>query len=186
MGKYIELYMEQDARKLKQIIDGILKTKFAWMPMIYYDDVYSIGEIVVWQCEEKYDETKNKDFNKWLKFCLERKIKTYITHINREKRSNKDKTGKRIADISIDTPINENGDYLGDILVGETDIGYCDSDAVTEYLSTLSTDAKKVLKLLVEGYNKREIREKLGYSERRVSDLIRFMKAPRRVKILRR
>ena len=96
------------------------------------------------------------------------------------------------VDLKLDSETNiivdsdENGDYLGDILVGETDIGYCDSDAVTEYLSTLSTDAKKVLKLLVEGYNKREIREKLGYSESRVSDLIRFMKAPRRVKILRR
>ena len=53
MGKYIEFYMEQDARRLKQTIDSILKTKYAWMPMIYYDDVYSIGEIVVWQCEEK-------------------------------------------------------------------------------------------------------------------------------------
>ena len=105
---------------------------------------------------------------------------------DREKRSKKDKTGKRIADVCIDTPINEKGDCLKDILVGETDIGYYDNDSVAEYLSTLSTDAKKVLKLLVEGYKNKEISEKLGYPERRVSDLISFMKAPRRVKILRR
>ena len=186
MGKYIELYMEHDARKLKHTVDGILKTKFAWLPMIYYDDVYSIGATVLWHCEKKYDKTKNINFDTWLKFCLERKIKTYVTYTNREKRSKKDKTGKRIADVCIDTPINEKGDCLKDILVGETDIGYYDNDSVVEYLSTLSTDAKKVLKLLVEGSKNKEISEKLGYPERRVSDLISFMKAPRRVKILRR
>ena len=165
MGKYVEYYLKKDEEKLKYIVNGILKTKFGWLPMSYYDDVYSIASVVLWRCEQKYDEGKKTKFDTWFKFCLERKIKTYITYINREKRSKKD-------EICIDTPIDEKGNCWKDIIADKPIPECYDNQRINEYLATLSNDAKQVLSLLVKGYKNNEISKILGYSEKRVSDLI--------------
>lgn len=186
MGKYIDYYLKHDGEKLKYTVNQILKTKFAWLPMIYYDDVYSIASVVVWHCEQKYNENKNTKFNTWFRFCLERKIKTYITYFNRDKRGLKGEDGERISDVYLDAPINEDGDCLRDMIADKPNDECYDMQRVNEYVATLSNDAKKVLRLLVKGYKNNEISKMLGYSEKKVSELIKFMRSERRIKILRR
>lgn len=186
MGKYVSYYLKNGSYELMKLTDSILKKDFAWLPMSYYDDVYSLASMLLWECEQKYDNKKNTQFNEWFKFCLKRKIKTYITFINRDKRTQKDNQGKPIADVSIDAPIQENGDCLGDIIADSVNEGFRDNTSVDKYISTLPNEAKRVLKMLVDGYNIAEISNALGCSRGHINDIIKLMKSERRIKILRR
>ena len=72
--------------------------------------------------------------------------------------------------MSTELPIADNGLYLEDILASDNDVfeeafGEIEDDAVTEYRNSLSKIQRKLLDLVVSGYNAVEIQNALHISQ---------------------
>jgi len=84
------------------------------------------------------------------------------------------KTKENIKVLSLETPINENGDTLKDILPSKNERGFLDQNkklAVKEIKRDLSKKEKKAFSLLLKGYTVREVGHELGVSHVRVVKL---------------
>jgi len=84
------------------------------------------------------------------------------------------KTKENIKILSLETPINEDGDTLKDILSIENEndsLDIYERLSVEEIKKDLSKKEKKTLSLLLEGYTLREVGRKLGVSHVRIVKL---------------
>ena len=168
MGQYVDYYCENECRELNKIINNILQKRFGWVLQKDYDDFYDIGLQVVWKCETSFDETKGATFHTYLIGCLDRKIKTYVTRMNRQKRSLRDEKGKILHDISLENLVNaESGVKLEDLL---TETKRVDANEYSEnferYLNNLNKPQRMIATLLIRGYNTQEIKDKLKMSSK--------------------
>lgn len=152
-----EFYFANEAREMRIMVDKILK-KFGNFPDP--DNFYSLAdEVFVKEIIGKYDESKG-DLQKFIKFTLERKIKTELTRQNRIKRK-----AQREA-IPIDTPIGDSDFTLEAIIKDENmDVhkeafGELSSKADT-YLSKLSKKQRAIVDLLLKDYEKSAILKEL-------------------------
>lgn len=123
---YVEYYLQRfpkgnngSTSRIEMVVDKIIKQSFPWISEKDYDDFYSIAAQVVWDCENKYDKSKNNNFHNFLVNCLSRKIKTRITYLNREKRK-----ADIIAESIYQKVSEDNERILEDIIedVSETDL----------------------------------------------------------------
>ncbi len=195
MGRYVDFYCSDNNRELKKIIDPILTQEFGWIAQKDYDDFYSTGALVVWDCEKK---TENRpigegQFRGFLSSCLRKKIKSRLTYMNREKRVFKDNDGNPVYDVSIDALIGDGereklGDLISDRFYPDQPCS-CDgeeiySDKMLRYLARLSVQQKQVLQLLVAGFFPDEIMEKLHMEKRQYAECRAAIRAYRNVSIL--
>lgn len=177
MGKYIDYYCCNN--RLQNMVDHIIKKHFGWIPQKDYDDFYSIAGQAVWYCEKNFDESKGKNFEKYLVDSLYRKIKTQLTYNNRQKRNN------GMSALSLEAMI-EDGDMCLMGIVASEDASelLLYSDKMQLYLSRLSKLQKKVLFALADGYSSDEIKNALNISAKEYSDICASIKAYRNVSLL--
>lgn len=194
MGKYVDFYCSNNNKELKKIIDPVLVNKFGWIPQRDYDDFYSVAACVVWDCEKRFDKekVKNKKFKSFLSSCIYNKIKSQLTHMHRDKRCLKDKEGNPVYTLSIDAPVDDEGDYtLGETIAGSFDMEkeiFKDkeevySESMVLYLDRLSHLQKAVLELIAAGYQPHEIMEELLINEKQYSDCIAAIHSYRNISI---
>lgn len=173
MGQYVDFYCGNENKELKKIVNPILKNKFTWLQQKDYDDFYSIASMVVWDCEKKFDDNKvkTKKFKSFLSTCIHNKIKTRITHINRDKRMAKDEEGNPLHNSSLDTPVGDDdnltiGDYLSDNCDVEKEVikRNCNDENVKAFLESLSNTQRKIIELKMEDYEPDEIKQMLNIS----------------------
>lgn len=173
MGQYVDFYCDNENRELKKIVKPILERRFAWIPQMEYDDFYSIASMVVWDCEQKFDEgkVKTKKFKSFVSTCIHNKIKTHITYMNRDKRMLKDEDGNPLHNSSLDAPISEeDNSTLGDYLSTDTNVENevveenCNDENVEEFLGSLSNRQRKIIELKMNGYSPDEIKQMLNLS----------------------
>ena len=170
MGQHVDFYCKENNKELKKIIDPILFKHFSWIPQKDFDDFYSIGAKVVWDCERRFDEKHEKSFENFLIPCIHNKIKQHVTYMNRDKRMQKDEKGNPIHPISTDKRINDEdettiGEYLKADYEVENDVEELKKeDNVEKYLKNLSIVQRKIVTLKIEGYDSSEIRKKLNLS----------------------
>lgn len=160
MGKYVEHYCSNDYKELRKIIDNILARNFSHVPQMDYDDFYSIGGQVVWQCEMNFDESKGAQFETFLTGCLANKIKTRITYSNRKKRNN------GVPTVSMNKLIEEDENYtLEDLLKTKSKTELL--PITQRYLDGLSKKQREIADLIIEGYDIPTIKRITGISTER-------------------
>lgn len=195
MGQYVDFYCGNENKELKRIVNTILRKSFPWIPQKDYDDFYSIAALVVWDCENKFDKEKVKTekFNSFVIACINNKIKTHITFMNRCKRSVKDEDGNLLQDYSLDASLNdEDNSTLGDIIADgfliekdffeEREDTY--SKEMNEYLGRLSDLQREVLRLISIGYMPSEILEELHINQKLYNDCYNAIHSYKNISIL--
>lgn len=156
MGQYVDYYCKDDNKELKKIVNQIIATKFNWIPQKDYDDLYSIASMVVWDCEKRFDPTKvrTEKFQSFLSACIQNKIKTYVTAMNRNKRTAKDKEGNPIQNVSLDAPVRDDKTTFGEYLsfnINDVFDNVLLSEIETEIKSCLPDEQSKLFKMILGG-----------------------------------
>jgi RNA polymerase sigma factor (sigma-70 family) len=184
MDQILMMYYADNARKLHQMVDKILK-KFGGLWEKDTDDFYSLANEVFLDAMDRYDGLQS--FDGFLYSCLSNKIKTEITRRNREKR----KVDQ--LSISIDTPVGEEeettvGELIADDFTIEKELfekreeGY--SRRMQLYLSRLSVLQREILNLSSAGYLPHEIREELQITEKQYAECFSAIRSYRNVSVL--
>lgn len=201
MNPIIDLYYQNDAKKLHNMVDKILfKLHFV---DIDNTDFYSLANEVFMYALRDYDSSKS--FDGFLYSCLYKKFCSEMTGRLRDKRCTKVKKEEKneegeviekivvIPDISLYTPIgDENNSTIEDTIADEYSIekeifeeneeGY--SQQILMYLNKLSDFQKEVLELTITGYLPDEIREKLHMSEKEYSDCYAAIRSYKNISVL--
>lgn len=166
----INEYYENNAEKLNRMIDKIL-LRFGGLSGKDKDDFYSLANEVIIDVIRRYDNSQS--FEAFLYTCLLNKIKSEITRRNREKR-----TADRMS-ISIDTPVGEDEKFtIGETIKSDFDIEMelsermddFYSENVMEYLDSLSEIPKKIVKLIMKGYESFDIKNILNITDKQFKD----------------
>lgn len=179
--KYLEVYYSNSAKKLRGIVNDML-TKFGGLSQKDYDDFYSIANLVFAQVIENRDP--EKDFHNYLCSCLENKIKTEMTRRNRLKRKIDRES------ISIYTSIGEDLTILDSLksdfeIMEEISEDYTYSENVDQYLKTLSKNQFRIAKMIMDGYQAKDIMDKLNITEYQYNDYLKDMKSFEKTLVLK-
>lgn len=184
MEQILNEYYKDNARKLRRTVDRIL-LNFGGLSDKDTDDFYSLANEVFADTIKRHD--KSQPFDVFLYSCLSNRIKTEMTNRNREKRR-----ADRLS-ISIDMPINEDGDTtVGDMIVDDFSVEREALDGKEEeyskrmvmYLGKLSKLQKQVLELNAAGYLPGEIREELHITEKQYADCYAAIHSYRNISVL--
>lgn len=172
----VEYYMVHGGEnKLKLCIEKTLHRRIS---EIEFEDYISIAYEGLIKAARRYSDDRQMKFSTFAFMNVTSSIKTYLTYKNRH---------KRIANENIQSlsDVNSVGMSLEDTLIGKEDVEI-EEDRTEKYMKTLPSDAKKVLKLRMEGYSDKEISQKLSFTKAYISQLLKIMRDYDRVKILRR
>lgn len=181
-------YCENDMRKLKRMSRSIFMRFNEPLTNADYDDFYSIANMVLWQAYNSYDPDRDISFEGFLYSCLEKKFKSELTNRHRQKR-----VINQFA-VSLDSVNNDEDecsllDYIpsdfctfDEVLKRQEKEQF--SDKIQRYISKLSKSQVNILNMLIDGYESKEIRQKLMISEKRYTDELHVMRSYENVKIL--
>lgn len=200
----IELNEEQLSIINEYCCDGMKKLKKLCNPIIVkiggisekdHDDIYSLAQFVLYKSVKSYDKNNanGASFKTFLCNILSRRIyATYIRNKNRQCRSNT-KIGKNgeiifIPDVSLDAPTPDCVAILERISsstnlddeIFKPDI----SEKVKKYLRNLPSCQLEVAELLMEGYQREEIKEILHISQTDFNNCINGLRSYRNISIL--
>ena len=199
----IQLYFENNAKKLSDMIDKILrKLRFD----VDNSDFYSMGNEIFIEVLRRYDEIQ--DFDGFLYSCLEKKFKTEMTRRTRDKRCikadviEKDLFGNNVIkkvivpDVRLDAPLNDEDEEttIGDVTAGSNTV---ESEVfkeekkeewrseVKEYLDNLSPLQRKIAFLLSDNNTPDEICEELHITMKHFDNSLKRILADERIRPLR-
>lgn len=199
----IELYFQNDAKKLYDMIDKILqKLRFN----VDKSDFYSLGNEIFIDVLKRYDEIQ--DFDGFLYSCLEKKFKTEMTRRTRDKRCQKteivekdlfgNKVTKKVIvpEVRLDAPlsIEDEETTIGDVTAGNNTV---ESEVfkeekreewrseVKEYLDNLSPLQRKIAFLLSDNNTPDEICEELHITMKHFDNSLKRILADERIRPLR-
>lgn len=199
----IQLYFENNAKKLSDMIDKILrKLRFD----VDNSDFYSMGSEIFIDVLRRYDEIQ--DFDGFLYSCLEKKFKTEMTRRTRDKRCikadviEKDLFGNNVIkkvivpDVRLDAPLNDEDEEttIGDVTAGNNTV---ESEVfkeekreewrseVKEYLDNLSPLQRKIAFLLSDNNTPDEICEELHITMKHFDNSLKRILADERIRPLR-
>lgn len=172
VNKLSEEYFRDDAKKLKSIINNILK-KFNGV-ILDMDEYYSVGSEYFCEALAKYNGVGN--FNGYLSMVLQRKLYSTLTTENRQKRADvrvkvkKDGTKEVIfySTLSIDDKTSgDSGESctLSEVIPSSFNMeeeifkvdGSCLRREVRNYLDSLPKKTRKIFILLNDGYRQDEV-----------------------------
>lgn len=179
-----EEYCSNDMRKLRFICGRFIR-RIGGLSQMDHDDFLSRANELVWLAAKDYDETKAPTFHMFLVGCIKRKFDTEIRDRNRDKRIPVRKL------VSLDTPLDEEGHILAELLPGDFDIhaeAFGESETqdikMERYLQRLSKKQHKVVRLLMTGYQPAEIQDMLRMSGKEYADCLKAIKAYENIKLL--
>lgn len=178
--EFLDYYCENNMQRLKYISYQIF-SKFGGISEKYYDDFYSIANMVLWNDIQSFDESKGISFENILKFHLRNKFKTAMTKRNRKKRGGtNDRYGSQ--EVSLDAPVSSqdgndtnlleiiSNDMKSDMEDQVTGLKY--SDRVGKFLDNLSRRNRKIAMYIMVGYDPKDIKRILNISEREYNQAI--------------
>lgn len=184
MEQILNLYYENNAKKLREVADSILH-KFGGLSDKDYHDFYSIANEVFADILKRYD--KEQSFDGLLYHCLFNKFKSEITSRNRQ---------KRMADrnaVPIDAPFGDDTDLtIGDMLpsdfdmetVLEEEMGGLYDENIQNYLNSLSKIQRQIIEMKMDGISVSEIEEELGLHHRQYEEYCNDLKSFAKISIL--
>lgn len=175
-------YYKESGKKLYGIVDKML-SKFGGVYDMDRADFYSIANEVMVDVSKNYDNSKRLE--SYVHACLLNKIKTEFTRRNREKRK-----ADRLT-VSLDLPVGEDDELtIGDTLASEFDtekevlsghaLGEGESGErggrAEAYLNGLPQKTRRIMELKMQGVPAREIKARLGMTEKEYSGYCRQAK----------
>ena len=170
METIINIYYNNNAKKLNNMVDSILK-RLGFANLVDSEDFYCLANEVFVDVLKRYDG--KQDFNGFLYSCLVKKIKTEMTRRNRKKRQ-----ADRDA-ISIYTTIGDDeNSTLADFIPSKTTLeeDYFDekeesySNKMKNYLARLSILQREILRLISIGFEPAEIMAELHINNKQYND----------------
>lgn len=169
-----EFYCGNGMVLLKRICDPMIH-KFGGLTESEYDDFYSIANATVWVAAMKFDEGVNDSFDNYLRSCIYKKFKTRMTKKNRRKR-----IPTNLIDC-IDLPINESNDRTYAEVIGSgydilDDIKEFQDNGLEMFKANLSKLQKKIVDLMIMGFEKEEIKKILNITDRKYETCVGRMK----------
>lgn len=179
MEHILNAYYENNAKKLRQVVDGIL-LRFAGLSDKDYDDFYSLANEVFVDVMKRYDSSRS--FSGFLYSCLSNRIKTEMTKKNRYKRM-----VDRMS-VSIDEFIDDEDDTtIGDMIASDFDlekeVGFGE-EQVEKYLASLSKIQRKIVEMKMEDIPVSEIKEKLGLTAKQYENHCKELRAFENINML--
>lgn len=198
----LEEYQENNSKKLKDIVNKLIKKHFGEIPQMDLDEYYDVANSVLTDIVLKDSYNKKQSFNAYLYKAVEKKIFSLRTAENTTKRSGKvrDKqTGEIDHDsgykiISMDAPMDEDsnstiGDFLcskaSDFDLFDVIFGHSDDtvDKVNMFLSKLSNSERKIVEAHLAGLKVKEIKEKFGLCNRQYENIMRNIRQNKAVRM---
>lgn len=205
----INTYFENNAKKLNTLVNKIFYKEYGGIENKDIEEFYGVAtDVFIDICKyDRYDETKG-DFEGFLYNSLKFGIIDEIKKRQRDKRCHKideldengniilDKNGKPkrkiVMDISLDAPINEDGFTYKDMIQSDFDIDNAlierknifYDDQINEYLNSLTLEQQKIAKLIMEGYQKKDIINILEISEKQYQNHWKSMTSYSKKRIL--
>lgn len=184
MDMILRTYYADNAGRLRRMVDRIL-AGFGGLADKDKDDFYSLANEVFADVIRRYD--RSQPFDAFLYACLCNHMKTEITRRNREKRK-----ADRMS-VSLDAPAKGEehltvADVIADEYMIEREVieereeGY--SRRVRCYLSRLSKLQREILRLDMDGYHPKEIKEILHLSQKQYADGYAAIHSYRNVSVL--
>lgn len=185
-------FLSDDMKKLNKICKFLVTKKGA--PNMHEDDLYSLGRLTFLESLVTYDPSKECKFQTYLEGNIWRAFYDWTRDSTRWKRCNlqTDNKGKLtrdednnpiiISDIPIDA-LTEDGIDLSERIASDFNIEnelseesvISSEENVQNYLSSLNETEKQIAALIIQGYEHSDIKEKLGFSEKRYSRLLKNM-----------
>lgn len=179
---------------LTKLVDYLL-TPYGGIPKDH-SDYYDVANETFVQCLNSYDGSKGARFDTYLSGCLDRKIKTYISYSNREKRRNRDSEGNYIPDESLDRVISSEASGGSETTIGSliTDRSqnvegklFDELGGARDYIDALGTnEQKQIARYIASGFSHVDIRKKMGIEVKDYNRILNEMKSFEKAKILRR
>lgn len=178
--KLVNEYCGNNMERLKQLCYPIM-LKIGGISQKDYDDLYSLCQFLFLKCLDKYNENNQKgcSFHTFFQGILEKRLfSTYIRDRNRRKRSNmkENEDGETIfiPDLSLDVSA-EAGKDLFERLEDDSDIDDGISENLQNYLDSLTDIEREIAELVMQGYTRSEIKEKLKISEKKYARILKNM-----------
>ena len=144
MEAIINKYYENNAKKLNEMVDKVLK-KLNFVN-VNKSDFYSLSNEIFFHVIEKYD--KSRDFDGFLYSCLCNKFKTEMTRQRRQKRKGDSEA------LSTDEPVGDDGSVLGDFIPDKRNIDDIlfedENERVDRYLDSLSPLQRKIIEMKMD------------------------------------
>lgn len=142
------------------------------------DDLIQEGMIGLFKAIRDYRAGTDASFAHFAKLCVDRQMYTAVEASRRQKHAPLN------SYVSLYDDSGENGLALADVLIGEADENpehlLIDRESVAQRLAMLSgllsKMEKQVFELMLEGFNYRQIAEKMGKSPKAVDNAIQRMK----------
>lgn len=194
-------FLDNDMCKLNKICKFLIFKKN--VPIIYHDDLYSIGRLTFVESINKYDASKDCKFETYLIGNIWRAFYDWTRDNMRWKRCNfqTDKDGKImqdendnpiiISDISIDAPTEDGTDIkekiASDFNIEENiseEIGFSFDEKIEKYIKELPIKVQKVALLICQAYEKSDIMRILNIEEKQYLDAMKTMRQSEYTSIL--
>ena len=197
LRKYFSIEIDESGSmvsgELRKLVENILKPWRGAYESWEKDEFYSLAGEIFTKIIDKYDESKG-DFDIYFASCLSKRIKDYFKKKNRDKRMQKTETSDGgityIKPVSIDSVIYEGGDetiadYIPDGKTVEDIVFSDESQRAEKYMSMLSDAQKKIVELLMDGYTRSEITERLNLTGKSLDDAMAQIRSYEKVSVLR-
>lgn len=187
---------EESAKKLHTMVDKIL-SQFGGITDFDKEECYSIANLYISkyiksQLDQNVEDFDEDKFDGYMYFGITNKIKTYITHKNREKRcqivtsKEGDKEVKQyIYPTSLDNLMTDDGEtkYI-DVIPSDIDIESSIDvgellnlgENVVKYIASLGCMERKIADLIMQGCNSTEIKDILHISDKEYYTYLSDMK----------
>ncbi len=181
MEEILTAYYENNAHKLRRLVDQILK-RFGRVSD--REDFYSLANEVFAEVLKKYDRTRS--FDAFLYSCLCNRIKSEIRRRSRQKRR------ADLLTVSLDVPVEGAEELvLADVLADRFDlekevIGEDSNEAVQiqKYLYRLSRRQREVVLLLAESYRAGEVQQILHMTRKEYADALSGIRSYENISVL--
>lgn len=190
----IEDYCKDDMKKLKMVCYPIWGNK--GLPSCYYDDLYDDAMKVLVESVISYNPDSKASFKTFLSNNIKLSQREwYRDNFLRAKRNNleldkngkiktrKDENGKEvpiiIKNLSFDAPVGEDEMNLKERVASdfkvedEADVGLDEDEKVTQFLTGLPKQHRKIIELKMEEKSADEIKQLLNISDREYNSTIK-------------
>lgn len=189
---YTQTYYKNEGKLLRRIVDSIVTKHFPNIPQFMMDEFHSVANEVFVKCLNDYDESNKATFRTYLYRCLENSIKSRVTHDNRQKRGGEykieslnqpigaaeDWDGRTLEDV-VESPTSIEDEVINEIC-GDRE------DYVDEYIGTLSRATRDIANMIASGWNREDLRNNWGITNKQYENCIAEMRKPENVLNFRR
>lgn len=126
--------------KNEYIISKVLNSiEFNNIKEFYYEDLFQIGRIALWEALKTYDKEKNDNFEAYAFFIIKNKIYNEIKYILRQKRN----INKSVNNIRLDEAKGEEKGSLHEIIPEKNEFVVIDINNFTKELTKEELDLYK-------------------------------------------